>query len=38
MANLIKKKELAKGRPIDEKDEQARIPNVNFCLLDNFAK
>jgi hypothetical protein len=34
---IIKKPEYAKGRPIDTCDEQARIPNVNFCLLDNFA-
>jgi hypothetical protein len=35
---IIKKKEQANGRPIDEMDIQARIPNVNFCLIDNFAK
>ena len=35
---IIKTKEQANGRPIDITDDQARIPNVNFCLLDNFAK
>ena len=35
---IIKTKEDAKGKPIDICDDQARIPNVNFCLLDNFAK
>ena len=35
---IIKTKEDAKGKPIDTCDDQARIPNVNFCLLDNFAK
>ena len=35
---IIKTKEQANGRPIDEKDQQARTPNVNFCLLDNFSK
>ena len=35
---IIKKKEHANGKPIDVKDQQARIPKVNFCLLDNFAK
>ena len=35
---IIKTKEQAKGRPIDLKDEQARKPNINFCLLDNFSK
>tara|TARA_R110000744_G_scaffold373429_1_gene485579 strand:- start:42 stop:638 length:597 start_codon:yes stop_codon:yes gene_type:complete len=35
---IIKAKEEAKGKPIDTCDDQARIPNVNFCLLDNFAK
>tara|TARA_R110000822_G_scaffold5786_2_gene24718 strand:+ start:716 stop:1306 length:591 start_codon:yes stop_codon:yes gene_type:complete len=35
---VIKKKEDAKGRPIDLCDDQARIPNINFCLLDNFSK
>ena len=35
---IIKKKEQAKGRPIDLRDEQARTPGANFCLLDNFAK
>ena len=35
---IIKTKEEAKGKPIDTCDDQARIPNVNFCLLDNFAK
>ena len=34
---IIKRPEDAKGRPIDTCDDQARIPNVNFCLLDNFA-
>ena len=34
---IIKKKEQAKGRPIDTCDDQARKPKVNFCLLDNFA-
>ena len=34
---LWKKKEQAKGRPIDTCDDQARKPKVNFCLLDNFA-
>jgi hypothetical protein len=27
----------AKGRPIDTCDDQARLPGVNFCLIDNFA-
>jgi len=35
---IIKTKEDAKEKPIDTCDDQARIPNVNFCLLDNFAK
>lgn len=35
---IIKTKEEAKGKPIDTCDDQARIPNVNFSLLDNFAK
>tara|TARA_R110000744_G_scaffold363547_1_gene471880 strand:- start:309 stop:899 length:591 start_codon:yes stop_codon:yes gene_type:complete len=35
---IIKKKEQARGRPIDTCDDQARTPNINFCLLDNFAK
>lgn len=35
---VIKKIEQAKGRPIDTCDDQARIPGVNFCLLDNFIK
>tara|TARA_R100000951_G_scaffold109257_1_gene106141 strand:+ start:1154 stop:1747 length:594 start_codon:yes stop_codon:yes gene_type:complete len=35
---VIKSEEEANGRPIDTCDDQARIPNVNFCLLDNFAK
>ena len=35
---IIKKKEQANGRPIDLKDSQARLANINFCLLDNFAK
>ena len=35
---IIKKREQANGRPIDEKDREARKPNVNFCLLDNFVK
>ena len=35
---IIKQPEQAKGRPIDTCDDQARIPNVNFCLLDNFVK
>tara|TARA_R110000851_G_scaffold326315_1_gene494879 strand:+ start:71 stop:667 length:597 start_codon:yes stop_codon:yes gene_type:complete len=35
---IIKTKEDAKGKPIDTCDDQARMPNVNFCLLDNFAK
>jgi len=35
---VIKKIEDANGRPIDEKDREARKPFVNFCLLDNFAK
>tara|TARA_R100000951_G_scaffold3125_1_gene4487 strand:+ start:52 stop:648 length:597 start_codon:yes stop_codon:yes gene_type:complete len=35
---IIKTKEDAKGKPIDTCDDQARIPDVNFCLLDNFAK
>jgi len=35
---IIKKKEQANGRPIDEKDREARKPNINFCLLDNFVK
>jgi hypothetical protein len=35
---IIKHKSLAKGRPIDIKDREARKPNVNFVLIDNFAK
>ena len=35
---IIKKIEDANGRPIDKKDQQARIKNINFCLLDNFIK
>ena len=35
---IIKQPEQANGRPIDTCDDQARIPNVNFCLLDNFVK
>lgn len=35
---IIKSKEEANGKPIDTCDDQARIPKVNFCLLDNFAK
>ena len=35
---IIKKIGDAKGRPIDERDNQARIKNINFCLLDNFIK
>lgn len=35
---VIKHPSEAKGRPIDVCDDQARRPNVNFCLLDNFAK
>ncbi len=27
----------ADGRPIDTCDDQARLPGVNFCLVDNFA-
>lgn len=34
---VIKNKDEAKGRPIDTCDDQARIPDVNFCLLDNFS-
>ena len=36
--SVIKRLSEANGRPIDTHDEQARLPNVNFCLLDNFAK
>jgi len=35
---IIKTKEEAQGRPIDICDDQARKPNINFCLLDNFNK
>ena len=35
---IIKSPEQANGRPIDICDDQARLPNVNFCLLDNFVK
>jgi hypothetical protein len=35
---IIKQPEQANGRPIDTCDDQARIPDVNFCLLDNFVK
>lgn len=35
---VIKRVEDANGRPIDNGDDQARQPNVNFCLLDNFTK
>lgn len=34
---VIKHASEANGRPIDVCDDQARIPNVNFCLIDNFA-
>lgn len=33
---IIKSEAEANGRPIDTCDDQARKPNVNFCLLDNF--
>jgi hypothetical protein len=35
---VIKSREEANGRPIDEKDREARKPFINFCLLDNFVK
>ena len=35
---IIKNKEQANGRPIDVKDREARKPNLNFCLIDNFVK
>lgn len=35
---IIKSKDEAKGRPIDKCDDQARLPKINFCLLDNFSK
>jgi hypothetical protein len=35
---IIKTEGEANGRPIDTCDDQARLPNVNFCLMDNFAK
>lgn len=35
---VIKDSLQARGRPIDTNDDQARLPYVNFCLLDNFAK
>jgi hypothetical protein len=35
---IIKSKDKAKGRPIDICDDQARLPYINFCLLDNFSK
>ena len=35
---VIKNKEQANGGPIDTCDDQARIPHVNFYLLDNFEK
>lgn len=34
---VIKHPSQARGRPIDTCDDQARLPDVNFCLLDNFA-
>lgn len=34
---VIKTEAEANGRPIDTCDDQARKPEVNFCLLDNFA-
>tara|TARA_R110002074_G_scaffold140865_2_gene287135 strand:- start:2587 stop:3177 length:591 start_codon:yes stop_codon:yes gene_type:complete len=35
---VVKSKEEAIGRPIDYNDDIARQPNVNFYLIDNFAK
>jgi len=35
---IIKTKDEANGKPIDICDDQARIPYVNFCLMDNFIK
>ena len=35
---VIKHPSEANGRPIDQGDDQARKPGVNFCLLDNFVK
>ena len=32
---VIKSTDLANGLPIDTNDDYARLPNVNFCLLDN---
>jgi hypothetical protein len=35
---VIKKADQSGNRPIDLKDREARKPNVNFCLVDNFSK
>lgn len=35
---VVSSKEEAIGRPIDYNDDIARQPNVNFYLIDNFAK
>ena len=35
---IIKNKKQAKNRPIDVCDDIARVPKVNFCLMDNFIK
>lgn len=35
---VIKDIKLANGRPIDSGDNEARKPNVNFCLINNFIK
>lgn len=37
-AEVIKDMKDANGRPLDTTDDQARIPNVNFVLMDNFVK
>lgn len=33
---IVKSVEEANGRPIDTNDDLARVPNLNFALLDNF--
>jgi len=37
-AEVVKSKDFAIDRPIDTCDDQARLPGVNFYLIDNFAK
>jgi len=35
---IVKSKNHTMGMPIDVNDDEARKPNVNFCLIDNYAK